>query len=552
MHRLAILGNLILSIVAAAAVGAENLVRNPSAEEAAENGTPKGWGLYVGAGGVRLAATADEKHSGKSAVCLELDKWHIPKDAKDAPENRSANGAIVLAENNGYLARGAMPCKPGTDYAYSFWYKGSLSTARVSVTGWPSAETERDRKVAVPVAARPLKPGNDWQQCAGVFRIPDGVERFVLMVVASGQESQGFRLGKLYVDDAQIVAKEFPGGELRGVWWGFVKAKEAEAGRREIDESLDKLQAAGINSLFVFTSSLYLAALERPELQKQEPRAAWDAYGEILQAAKKRNMQVHAWFSPWIYKDHFRAVELRDHPDWAAVTAAGVADTRGLCFVRPEVRKFELDLLARLVDRYPDLAGIQIEEPGFNWGADYCYCEHCQTLCREWFGMDIRKDPEAVRPMLQNLAAFMCSDFVARLREMMLSKRPGMWLSANGSGRRNPDWHIGRDWTTWARRGYLDFYTPQLYTKSVDDFRQWGLETKSCLGECGLVTGMAVSWSSIHPQRQDPQVIEAEIAAARELGAKGFIVFQRDHIGDEHLAAIKDAGKNGRPGKGNE
>ena len=116
-----------------------------------------------------------------------------------------------------------------------------------------------------------------------------------------------------------------------------------------------------------------------------------------------------------------------------------------------------------------------------------------------------------------------------------------MWLSANGSGGANPDWYIGRDWTTWARRGYLDFYVPQLYTKSVDVFRQRGLATKSCLGDCGLVTGMAASWSGIYPERQDPQVIKAEIAAARELGAQGFVVFHRDHLYDEHLAAIREA-----------
>ena len=109
----------------------------------------------------------------------------------------------------------------------------------------------------------------------------------------------------------------------------------------------------------------------------------------------------------------------------------------------------------------------------------------------------------------------MSSDFFARLQEMVLARRPGMWLSANGSGGANPDWYIGRDWTTWARRGYLDFYVPQLYTKSVDVFRQRGLATKSCLGDCGLVTGMAASWSGIYPERQDPQVIKAEIAAAR-------------------------------------
>lgn len=546
MRCLVIVGMLIF-LVAATAVGAENLMTNPSAEESADNGMPKGWGRYVGAGGVRVAATTDEKHSGESAACLELDKWYTPKDTQDAPENHSVSGAIILAENDGYRVDGALSCIPGARYAFSFWYKGTIPVAKVTVSGWPSEKADRDQRITVPVSAKPLRPDDQWQQCAGSFRIPEGVERFVVLILASGHEAKGFRLGKLYVDDAQIVAKEFPNGELRGVWWGFVKAPEAEAGRREIDDSLDRLKAAGINSLFVSTASLYLAALDRPELQELQPQAGWDAYGEITRAAKQRNMQVHAWFSPWIYKNTSRAVELRDHPEWAAVNSAGVPDTKGLCFIRPEVRQFELDLLARLVDRYPDLAGIHIEEPGFNWGADYCYCEHCQTLCRQWLGIDIRKDSEAVRPTLHNLAAFMCSDFFARLQEMVLAKRPGMWLSANGSGGRNPDWHIGRDWTTWARRGYLDFYVPQLYTKSVDVFGQRGLETKSCLGECGLVTGMAVSWSSIYPERQDPQAIKAEIAAARKLGAQGFIVFHRDHLYDEHLTAIREAVEAGDP-----
>ncbi len=394
--RCLVIVRMLIFLVAATAVGAENLMTNPSAEESADNGMPKGWGRYVGAGGVRVAATTGEKHSGESAACLELDKWYTPKDAQDAPENHSVSGAIVLAENDGYRVDGAFSCIPGARYAFSFWYKGTIPAAKVTVSGWPSGKADRDQRITVPVSAKPLRPGDQWQQCAGSFRIPEGVERFVVLILASGHEAKGFRLGKLYVDDAQIVAKEFPNGELRGVWWGFVKAPEAEAGRREIDDSLDRLKAAGINSLFVSTASLYLAA-------------------------------------------------------------------------------------------------------------------------------------------------FMCSDFFARLQEMVLAKRPGMWLSANGSGGRNPDWHIGRDWTTWARRGYLDFYVPQLYTKSVDVFRQRGLETKSCLGECGLVTGMAVSWSSIYPERQDPQAIKAEIAAARKLGAQGFIVFHRDHLYDEHLTAIREA-----------
>lgn len=92
-----------------------------------------------------------------------------------------------------------------------------------------------------------------------------------------------------------------------------------------------------------------------------------------------------------------------------------------------------------------------------------------------------------------------------------------------------------------SRRGYLDFYVPQVYTKSADVFRQRALETKTCLADCELITGLAVSWSAIYPERQAPEVLRAQILASRQLGAKGFVIFHRDHFLDEHFAAIRQA-----------
>jgi len=70
---------------------------------------------------------------------------------------------------------------------------------------------------------------------------------------------------------------------------------------------------------------------------------------------------------------------------------------------------------------------------------------------------------------------------------------------------------------------------------------QAGLRTKELLGSCDLVTGLAVSWSGIYPERQDPRVIQDEIRAAAKLGAKGFVVFHLDHLNDEHFTAIREA-----------
>jgi len=524
------------------AVQAQNLLSNPSAERVTDSRTPQGWGMYLGAGVAQLAATTSEKHSGQNSACLELTGWHVPKDAKDTPANRSVSAAIALAENDGYSARGSLDGAPGTTYTFSFWYKGDVQSAGVSVTGWPTKDSDYTKRVAQPVVTRPLRPGAAWQQCTGTFRLTDGVSCFVLMINVGGRESEGFRLGKLYVDDVEITAKTFPDGQLRGLWCAMPKADNREQGLREIASTLDKVKACGLNSLMVWTESLYIAALDRPELRQANPRSAWDALGEMVKAAGERGMQIHVWYSPWIYKEASRAVELRDHPEWAAVNAKGVADNDGICLARPEVRQLELDLIARLVDRHPDLAGIHIEEPGYNWG-QYCYCGYCKKLCRDWYGLDIAADPLSARPLLDHLAASNCTDFIVRLRQMLMSKRPRMWLSANGSSGSNADndWRIGRDWVTWARRGYIDFYVPQIYTRSVDGFLQGGLRTKELLGSCGLVTGLAVSWSGIYPQRQAPEVIEGQILTAAKLGAKGFTVFHLDHFQEQHFAAIQKA-----------
>ena len=156
------------------------------------------------------------------------------------------------------------------------------------------------------------------------------------MIHASGKQDAGFSLGKLYVDDVEILPRDYPDGEIRAIWCGLPNATERDAARREIAANLDRLKAGGFNTLFVWTQSRYLAALERTELQKIEPQARWDVLAEMIRAAKPRGIQVHLWYSPWIYKSE-RAVELADHPEWAAVSAKGVADKDGLCFIRPEV-----------------------------------------------------------------------------------------------------------------------------------------------------------------------------------------------------------------------
>jgi uncharacterized lipoprotein YddW (UPF0748 family) len=67
----------------------------------------------------------------------------------------------------------------------------------------------------------------------------------------------------MYIDDAEVVAKAFPDGQLRAIWCAPPKSKDREHGRQEVGATLDKLKACGLNTLFVWTESLYAAAAAR-------------------------------------------------------------------------------------------------------------------------------------------------------------------------------------------------------------------------------------------------------------------------------------------------
>ena len=102
-----------LIVLLPAAVCAQNVAANPSAEKVAADGTPLGWGMYVGAGRMKLTAAADEKHSGQRSACLELTDWYTPPGAANVPAQRSISGAIVLAHQRRLRGRGRNPLPAG-------------------------------------------------------------------------------------------------------------------------------------------------------------------------------------------------------------------------------------------------------------------------------------------------------------------------------------------------------------------------------------------------------------------------------------------------------
>ena len=520
----------------AAAGHAANLAPNPGAELA--EGKLPGFALYTGAGKATVSPSTTEKHSGESSACLEATGWWRAKDAADTPENRTVNMALVLAENDGFTGKGALPGKAGTLYGLSFWYKGDLSSATVRATAWPSQQSGQTERVSVAELSGTIMPGAEWKCFGATFRLPAKTTCFAVQVGAIGRDKDGYRLGRVFVDDVRIVEKEWPEGEMRAMWWGGPKER-GDKGKSlaEAGAMFDRMRGAGFNTLFLYANSLEFVAVERPELRKSVSGSDWDYYGGVVNLATAKGLQVHAWYAPWTYKNASRSSEAKDHPDWRTVSADGRPSEDSICFIRPESRQYQLDLLRRMLERYPDLAGLHIEEPGH----PTCHCTYCARLAKEWLGLDIAGDPTGSEPSLRRLAAYLNGEFFLRLRQMASQVRPEAWLSANGSAGANPDWGIARDWPTWSRKGYIDFYVPQIYTEDPGQFASLAQVTQETLGSGAMVAGLAVTWTGIYPRKQDPEKVAAEIAAARRLGAKGFCVFEARHLDDPHWEGITRA-----------
>jgi uncharacterized lipoprotein YddW (UPF0748 family) len=131
-------------------------------------------------------------------------------------------------------------------------------------------------------------------------------------------------------------------------------------------------------------------------------------------------------------------------------------------------------------------------------------------------------------------------EFFSQLRKLMLTKRPALWLSANASGGLNADWHLGRDWPTWGRRGWIDFYVPQIYTENPTIFERLASQAQSLLGgDCALLPGIGLSWTPIHPRRVTKNVLQELIQTSRRLNCPGYVIFHEDHAEPQHWEMLR-------------
>ncbi len=130
--------------------------------------------------------------------------------------------------------------------------------------------------------------------------------------------------------------------------------------------------------------------------------AGYDPMGYMIRQCHQRGIEVHAWFVNGSYGNPTPLHVLDQHPDWL-VENGDAAGRLWYDFGKPEVRKFQSDLMIEALTRY-DLDGIHFDYIRYD-GSAICYCKHCQTEFASRYGCGtIAKSTRKVYPFTARLA----------------------------------------------------------------------------------------------------------------------------------------------------
>jgi uncharacterized lipoprotein YddW (UPF0748 family) len=186
----------------------------------------------------------------------------------------------------------------------------------------------------------------------------------------------------------------------RGIWMhaSYIKTPA------QADRCVELMERANLNAVYLLVwywgGQAAFQSQSCPMIEGVQ--AGYDPMGYMIQECHRRGIEVHAWFVNGSYGNPKPLYVLDKHPDWV-VNSGETGGPIWYDFGKPEVRKFQSDLMIEALTRY-DLDGIHFDFIRYN-GPAICYCKHCQTEFASRYGCGaIGKTTRSVYPFAARLA----------------------------------------------------------------------------------------------------------------------------------------------------
>jgi uncharacterized lipoprotein YddW (UPF0748 family) len=284
-----------------------------------------------------------------------------------------------------------------------------------------------------------------------------------------------------------VKAQFSPKRELRAAWiatvvnidWPSRKGLSAHQQQTEYVTLLDLLKSVGMNSVIVqvrpAADAFYPSSYEPwseylSGVQGKSPEPYYNPLAFMIQEAKKRNLEFHAWFNPYrvSMKDTFNFAEghpIHKHPEWFLKYGGKWYYDPG----HPQAQEFVLQSIMETVKHY-DLDAVHFD--------DYFYPYRIATeifpdsSSYTHYGKQLFSNVDAWR---RNNVDYFVNELAARIKRekphVKFGISPfGVWRnidkdpegSATQAGQTNYD-DLYADVLKWLKEGWIDYVTPQLY-----------------------------------------------------------------------------------------
>ena len=260
-----------------------------------------------------------------------------------------------------------------------------------------------------------------------------------------------------------------------------------------------------------------------PEIQEKG-----DQIIQCLSACKKYGVQTHIWKVNWNLSNAPEEFVEKIRKEGRLQRDKNGNEIRWLCPSHEDNYRIELESMLEIVKKY-NVDGIHFDYIRYPHG-DSCYCETCKEKFEKWIGEEVEQWPKGVidGKYKEKYVQYRC-DQITRLVKAVSEKareiNPDIKISAAVfSDYPRCRETVGQDWGFWVKSGYLDFVCPMDYTANNDHFRNIVTnQIRIVNNQIPLYPGIGASAPGLTP---DQVAIQTHIA--RELGAKGFIIFNYD------------------------
>lgn len=283
----------------------------------------------------------------------------------------------------------------------------------------------------------------------------------------------------------QVVNGEttVPKRELRAAWiatvenidWPAKGAFDAEKQRADYIRILDELEAVGMNAIVMqikptadaFYPSEY-APWSKWLTGEQGKDPGYDPLAFMIEEARKRNMEFHAWFNPYrasmepdinsLIPEH----PLRQHEDWLLTYGGRLIMDPGI----PETQQYIIDSIMEVVRNY-DIDAVHFDDyfypypvAGVNFPDDASYSKYGNGMNRD----DWRR--HNVDTLIENLS----KAIKAEKPYVQFGISPfGIWKNQSsdpaGSDTRGTESYnaLYADTRKWVQEEWIDYIAPQIY-----------------------------------------------------------------------------------------